>query len=158
MVRRMLRSLGLVRVGRLTNAEERVRKAEARSTKQAHSVEEAREEARAWRQKFEKAREELPPWKQRVEEAQKALKREEHARARDSERFEKVKSAFGRRAIDVEALQKRLAETERELVVAREHLMAVEVKLDILEGAANVLDARTRAVVTRVSTENAPGV
>ena len=35
-------------------------------------------------------------------------------------------------------------ETERELMVARDHLMAIEVKLDILEGAANVLDRRTR--------------
>jgi hypothetical protein len=29
-------------------------------------------------------------------------------------------------------------------MVARDHLMAIEVKLDILEGAANVLDRRTR--------------
>ena len=39
---------------------------------------------------------------------------------------------------------KRLIEAEQELAAARNHLMVVEVKLDILEGAANVLDARTR--------------
>jgi hypothetical protein len=31
--------------------------------------------------------------------------------------------------------------------MAREHLMAIEVKLDILEGAANVLDVRTRTAI-----------
>ena len=41
-------------------------------------------------------------------------------------------------------LQRKLAMTEHDLARARESLMAVEVKLDILEGAANVLDLRTR--------------
>ena len=45
---------------------------------------------------------------------------------------------------NVKVLRDRLADTERELMVARDHLMAIEVKLDILEGAANVLDRRTR--------------
>lgn len=48
---------------------------------------------------------------------------------------------------EIERLREQLASTERELILAREHLMAVEVKLDILEGAANVLDARTRTAV-----------
>jgi hypothetical protein len=48
---------------------------------------------------------------------------------------------------EVQSLRARLAEAERELMVAREHLMAIEVKLDILEGAANVLDVRTRAAI-----------
>ena len=45
---------------------------------------------------------------------------------------------------ELAAMQARLVETERALALARDHLMAIEVKLDILEGAANVLDARTR--------------
>jgi hypothetical protein len=50
-----------------------------------------------------------------------------------------------RRREDVDKLRTRLADAERELAVARDHLMAIEVKLDILEGAANVLDKRTRS-------------
>jgi phage shock protein A len=49
-------------------------------------------------------------------------------------------------------LRAQLADTQRQLMVAREQLMAIEVKLDILEGAANVLDARTRTAI-RQSTE-----
>lgn len=48
---------------------------------------------------------------------------------------------------DLMALQARLADTERALTLAREQLNAIEVKLEILEGAANVLDARTRVQV-----------
>jgi chromosome segregation ATPase len=48
---------------------------------------------------------------------------------------------------DVDKLRTQLAETERELMLAREHLMTIEVKLDILEGAANVLDSRTRHAI-----------
>jgi chromosome segregation ATPase len=50
---------------------------------------------------------------------------------------------------DVKKLRDRLNDTERELMVARDHLMAIEVKLDILEGAANVLDKRTRSSASK---------
>jgi chromosome segregation ATPase len=50
---------------------------------------------------------------------------------------------------DLAVMQTRLAETERALTLAREHLNAIEVKLEILEGAANVLDARTRVAPQR---------
>ena len=50
-----------------------------------------------------------------------------------------------------------LETVKRDLVLAREALMAVDVKLDILEGAANVLDLRTRGVAARrdATTESA---
>ena len=48
------------------------------------------------------------------------------------------------RLAEAATMQARLLETERALALARDHLNAIEVKLEILEGAANVLDARTR--------------
>ncbi len=45
------------------------------------------------------------------------------------------------------ALDERLDRAERDLTAARDLLMAIEVKLDILEGAAQVLDARTRRML-----------
>ena len=48
---------------------------------------------------------------------------------------------------DLMALQARLADTERALTLARDQLNAIVLKLEILEGAANVLDARTRGQV-----------
>jgi phage shock protein A len=51
-------------------------------------------------------------------------------------------------------LREQLASNQRELMLAREHLMAIEVKLDILEGAANVLDARTRIAISQSAKTN----
>jgi hypothetical protein len=58
---------------------------------------------------------------------------------------ERLQQQFG----DYAAMQERLTVAERDLIAAREQLMAVDVKLDILEGAANVLDIRTRAAISR---------
>jgi len=67
---------------------------------------------------------------------------------RQSQLVAKLRSSIDKwkqRHEDIKKLRARLADTERELMVARDHLMAIEVKLDILEGAANVLDKRTRS-------------
>lgn len=48
-----------------------------------------------------------------------------------------------------ERLKVRLTEAEQALTVAREYLMAIDTKLDILEGAANVLDKRMRTVAPK---------
>ena len=45
------------------------------------------------------------------------------------------------------ALDERLDRAERDLTAARDLLMTIDVKLDILEGAAQVLDARTRRML-----------
>jgi hypothetical protein len=57
--------------------------------------------------------------------------------------------ALQRQVADLQSLHERLTVAERDLAAARDLLMAVDVKLDILEGAANVLDTRTRSVVSR---------
>ena len=64
-----------------------------------------------------------------------------HARA-DVERLRLREAEFDK-------IGEQLTETERALAITREQLMAIEVKLDILEGAANVLDARTRSSIER---------
>lgn len=64
---------------------------------------------------------------------------------------EKVQGADGDRA----KLREQLTTNQKELLLAREQLMAIEVKLDILQGAANVLDVRTRNVIRHSSTNGA---
>lgn len=91
-------------------------------------------------------------WKQRAGEASARIKALERDVARQARLTKEARAALERqrkRDDEFEELREQLATTERELIVAREHLMAVEVKLDILEGAANVLDIRTRAAVTQ---------
>ena len=70
-------------------------------------------------------------------------------RERVVQKMEQRVSKMRQRGEAIDTLRARLGEAQRELVIAREHLMAIEVKLDILEGAANVLDARTRATIVK---------
>jgi hypothetical protein len=89
-------------------------------------------------------------WKARAGDAMaraKSLEAElkEHKKLADRAKNEAEKSVVRDAAFT--DLKERLASAERELVMAREHLMAIEVKLDILEGAANVLDVRTRTAI-----------
>ncbi len=89
-------------------------------------------------------------WKARAAEAMaraKSLEGEARQQAKRLEKFRALAEKVQQRDAEVEKLRERLTTAERDLTVAREHLMAVEVKLDILEGAANVLDARTRSAV-----------
>jgi chromosome segregation ATPase len=89
-------------------------------------------------------------WKARAGDAIARVKALESELKHEAKRVEKLKGLaekLQQRDAELEKLRDRLATAERELSVAREHLMAVEVKLDILEGAANVLDARTRSVI-----------
>lgn len=91
-------------------------------------------------------------WKKRANELTTRVARLE-AEVRERERLLEAcrTAAEQEQATDFTAMQARLIDTERDLALAREHLMAIEVKLDILEGAANVLDARTRMAAQRQS-------
>lgn len=88
-------------------------------------------------------------WKSKATDALKQLKVKEQELAHAVERIESIRRTADKRTGEMETMQAGLVEAERELVRAREHLMAIEVKLDILEGAANVLDARTRTAIVR---------
>ena len=89
-------------------------------------------------------------WKMKAGEAlarTKALERELNEHKKRAEKSLKAAEKSGTRDAAVLDLKERLTRAERELTMAREQLMAIEVKLDILEGAANVLDVRTRTAL-----------
>lgn len=95
-------------------------------------------------------------WKAKTGEAMARVRSLEGEVRRQTQVAEKLRTSLEKqkqRREDIQKLRLRLADAERELVVAREHLMAIEVKLDILEGAANVLDSRTRAAIARPRSE-----
>lgn len=89
-------------------------------------------------------------WKTRAGDALAQVKALEGEAERQAKLLEDARSQLDKRQRAEEEsikLRHQLAATQTELVRAREQLMAIEVKLDILEGAANVLDSRTRPVV-----------
>jgi chromosome segregation ATPase len=150
--------LGLMRARSYDALAEQQKKTEARATQLARELEEAKANARQWKAKADEAASALKKAEGVADTAQKQWRhadklKEEHAKRADTlrEELDKRRQAERERHADLVALKQRLADSEHELVVAREQLMAVEVKLDILEGAANVLDARTRDVLPRRS-------
>lgn len=152
MVRRVLRRAGFVPARELTEtvarAEERMgdlKRALHAAKKDAQELKEtyrARSEKHAQLEtKFQKERaqletkfqERLAKWEQEVAKL----------RARDADRAAGVEEM---KATLRDALQK-IAWAEKTTQLGREHLMAIEVKLDIVEGAIKVLDQRTRAAL-----------
>jgi chromosome segregation ATPase len=141
-------SFGFVRASRYAAAVEQQQRAESRARKLEQQLEVMRAESKGWKGKADQAHEALREAQAGAAEARKQLQRAEKLRADAEQRAERN----AQRAVDMDGLHTRLTESERALAIAREQLMAIEVKLDILEGAANVLDARTRTVVTRRTT------
>jgi hypothetical protein len=98
----------------------------------------------------------LAEWKAKATEAINRARTLEQELRRQTQLADKLKIAVDKakqKQADIERLRAQLQDAERELAGAREHLMVIEVKLDILEGAANVLDARTRSAVARQAGE-----
>lgn len=91
-------------------------------------------------------------WKTRASEAMERVRSLEAEVKRQAKLIQTLTASSEKlrlRQEDITNLTARLAETEQALALAREHLMMVDVKLDILEGAANVLDARTRRAISK---------
>ena len=134
----LLAMLGLVPARRYRFQADQLRAAESRTKELTKRIEGLERSVSAWQTK--------------ANDALKQVKVKEEEGARHLQRLDKFKLEIDKarqRSANVEAIQKRLVDAQRELSAAREHLMAVEVKLDILEGAANVLDLRTRTAIAR---------
>lgn len=161
---KLLNALGLVTAGRYAVVAAKLRDAESRVDKLTKLVGEARADARQWRTNADNTGQRVKAIEKDLAQRGAQYDRETERRTQESEKQtreneklrgenERLRKTLG----DLDALRRRLADAERGILVAREHLMAVDVKLDILEGAANVLDSRTRAVVAQQTGErNAP--
>jgi len=135
-----LKRLGVIGPRHYQHLLERLQKAETRHLKLVEELDRARASAKAYQAK--------------VEEAEKALRVQQADAAHQQRRVEKLTAELDR--LRTESRQN-VETVKRDLTLAREALMAVDVKLDILEGAANVLDVRMRGVAARrdATTESA---
>lgn len=153
----LLNRLGVLGPSRYRSLLEEFRKVQSRSAKLAQELEHARDDAKRLKEKSDESARAL---RDSQVEAECHLRRAELLTGE----LEKVKAEFERRyererrklaeveqkrGRALEDLAERLEKADSALTVARETLMAIEVKLDILEGAANVLDIRTRTMSSR---------
>jgi DNA repair exonuclease SbcCD ATPase subunit len=152
---RLLEAFGVVTLRRHQLAIKQMHDAESRAKQLEREVAKIQARSKAQlEQQVNESRAQSKTLKSEIADATKTLKLKERELVKQSRRVEKLRKAVeqaNRRRGDVESLMKRLIEAEQELAAARNHLMVVEVKLDILEGAANVLDARTRTTTAQQS-------
>lgn len=79
-------------------------------------------------------------WKQKADESARRLDKAQ----REAERFKARHAESSTLVASVQGRLERLKASARATALAREHLIAIDTKLDIVEGAINVLDRRTR--------------
>lgn len=154
MIRRPLRSAGLASRGELAATQDKLRQVRETLERTQQQVKAAA--AAAALDKRGHAGE-IQRYAQKLAtlnaEHERETSRLSAAAAKASQRVAALEAELRRRDVELEAtagevanLEARVEEATQDLERAREHLLAVEMKLNILEGAGNVLDTRLRAV------------
>jgi chromosome segregation ATPase len=141
---RALRAAGLERSGRASELREALARAEQRVVDLKKLLEHTRQEAQASKAKLHEA-------SKHYEQQRQAERAAYQARlAKAEERSEKASARLGERDVarheKVGELREKVIAADRSVRIGRDHLMAIEVKLDVVEGAVNVLDRRFRMV------------
>ena len=146
MVKRLLRRIGLVPLTKYQKVSSDLAVWQGRAKKFSDEMERLKTEVRTRETSLGALNKELRESRRQTQDAVARL---------DKLKLDIDRKVAGRQQRDdaIVELQRKLAAAEHDLATARESLMAVEVKLDILEGAANVLDVRTRNGVTMASHE-----
>ena len=134
---RIARRLGVVRLSSHLSVLEQLRRLESQTARLMRELDTTRAASRSWKDKSDTASRNL---KATLSEVQRLTRK-----------YQKAADENTRLRQSVLPLAERVAAAEQDLILARENLMAVEVKLDILEGAAQVLDRRTRVHVPQLS-------
>lgn len=134
------------------------------AARERHRAQRAADKVARLEQQTAALRGERDTWKQRHQEAaaaagesKKAAVRAEETAARARAEAERATAQVDEWRVRAQALtaelrevRDRLEEARRVGTLAREHLMATETKLDLIEAAIHVLDARTRGAAVTV--------
>lgn len=153
-IKTLLEHLGFVRASRYRSVVDRLSRSEARVEAGAAESAKLRERARDWKARADAAQQRLADVtaEGRQRDAELRALSSQFQRCNDEQhllRKQLVEQAV--QAADLTSLQQRLDDEQRQLAAARDELMAIDVKLDILEGAANVIDVRLRGEAPRSS-------
>ena len=132
-VRRGLAALGLAPVSHVVQLQQRVAGAERRAEESKTAVAEARDASVRWKARISELEEQVRRQAHMADRLAKAERELQQVRARDEKHLGQLKD-----------VRERMERAEKAVALSREHLMATETKLDIVEAAIHVLDARTR--------------
>jgi chromosome segregation ATPase len=149
LIKKLLAIIGLATAAQVEHANARAHQAAGKNRQLEARMAKLREDTEAWRRRQQDAAAAAAEWK-------KAAARAEADGARAADETAKVRAQLAEwrtradaLAIQLREYRERLEESRRVSTRAREHLMATEVKLDLVEAALRVLDARTRGSAPR---------
>ena len=157
-IKSLLAAVGLAPASQIERFGDEVRRAEAKVARLEGEIDQLRAEGQNWKRRYDDSAEAVAGWKQSAHRAQAEAERAkggadrtkadlERAKA-DVEREQARAADWRRRAENMTAelreMKERLEKAHLATDAANEQLMAMEVKLDLIEAAIQVLDVRTR--------------
>jgi len=141
---KLLALFGLAPATHVAHAAARARQAADKASKLEERLAKIGEDRDRWKQRHQEAAGALAESKQRAGRAEEAITRAQADVARARAQAEEWRTRAEALTNQLRELRERLEESRRLGTLAREHLMATEVKLDLIEAAIQVLDTRTR--------------
>jgi chromosome segregation ATPase len=148
-IKALLGAVGLATAGQLGQLTAEARNASRRATELEARVAALRDDVETWKRRYEESTRAAAESKQAAAAATKKAERAAADTERGAARVEEAKARADALAAQVRDLRDRLDRANHAASTAREHLMAIEVKLDVVEAAIQVLDTRTRDAVVR---------
>ena len=148
-IRRMLATVRLAPASHAAHLADQARRATAKVSELEDRLAKARADVETWKAHHEASAKSAAEWKHAAATATARTQRS----AEETERAEASAEEWKARALafktQLHELRERLNHANQATSLAREHLMATEVKLDLVEAAIQVLDARTRETAIR---------
>jgi chromosome segregation ATPase len=160
-IKALLSGVGLAPASQVEPLHAELRRAEAKIIHLEEQLVQVRADGQSWKRRYDDTAEGLAGWKQAAHRAEAEAERAkgngdkvradlERAKA-DVEREQARAADWRRRAetmtAELHEMRTRLESGQRATESANEQLMAMEVKLDLIEAAIQVLDSRTREQV-----------
>jgi chromosome segregation ATPase len=157
-IKALLSTVGLAPASQVEPLHADVRRAEAKIAHLEEQLGQVRADGQNWKRRYDDTTEGLAGWKQAAHRAEAEAERAKGAmdrvkadleRARADVEREQARTADSRRRAEalmseLQDMRTRLENAQRATESANEQLMAMEVKLDLIESAIQVLDSRTR--------------
>jgi chromosome segregation ATPase len=144
LILRLLAAMGLAPASHVAQAQDRARRVAGKMARLEAQLARLRKDRDAAKQHHQQSKTAAADWKRSAGRAQEDALRARAAADRASAQVDEWRTRAEALTRELRELKDRLDESRRASTLAREHLMATEVKLDLIEAAIHVLDARTR--------------
>jgi len=143
-IKGLLASVGLAPARQVATLGDQAHRAAARVSELEQRLATLRADVDTWKRHYEASAKTVAEWKHSASSANAKIERSAEQTKRAEASAEEWKQRAQALKAQVSALRERLDHANDATTMAREHLMATEVKLDLVEAAIQVLDTRAR--------------